>query len=63
MKLINQSKGKLLTSKGVFSVGKIIDLPEDEARTIAKYEGVSFVEDLEDKSPKEKPSKAKREDK
>ena len=58
MKLINNSKSKITTSKGDFLIGKIVDFSEEEARTLLLYKGIKSVADLEEpkleKSKKEK---------
>ena len=59
MKLINNTKTKFVTSKGLFAVGKVMDFSEEEARTLEKYAGINKIADLEVKEVK----KAKKESK
>lgn len=59
MKLINNTKTRFVTSKGVFPIGKIMSFEEDEASTLLRYEGINKVADLEVKSEPKSKSKKK----
>jgi len=59
MKLINNTKSTFVTSKGNFLIGKILDFNEEEARTLLRYEGISSIESLEEKTTEVKTSKKK----
>lgn len=63
MKLINNSKSKITTSKGDFKVGAIMDFSEEEARTLTRYPEIKKVADLEEKTPKKEFSKKEKSDK
>ena len=54
MKLINNTKNSFKISKGIFTIGSIVDLGDDEARTLLKYSGIKKCSDLEIKTIKEK---------
>lgn len=60
MKLINNTKTKFVTSKGLFPVGKIMDFDGEEGATLLRYEGITKVDDLEVKSESKPKSKSKK---
>lgn len=57
MKLINNSKSGITTSKGNFKIGAIMDFSEEEARTLLRYPKINKIEDLEVKETPKKESK------
>lgn len=52
MKLLNNGKSRLITSKGEFALNKIIDFSESEALMLLKYPGVTNISDLEEQKDK-----------
>jgi hypothetical protein len=50
MELINNTKSKIITSKGAFPIGKTMDFSADEARRLCKYPGIETTESLKVKT-------------